>query len=88
MAQIDHYPHDHGVIAPSTKWETITPNDSTDLAVLPQAVSVGSTAGVVACVDEDGNESDFYFQAGEMKPIRPVRIKSTNTTATPVIIHK
>jgi len=36
-------------------------------------------------VDKEGNEITFAFAAGEIKPLRPVRIKATSTTATNIV---
>lgn len=68
----------------STSFETITPSDGTNLAVIPRYVAVGATAGTVVCVDKDGNEITEHVEAGGLLKCRPTRIKATGTTATPI----
>lgn len=76
---------EQGYTGSSKGWQTLTPNDAADLAFWPIAIEVGSTGGTVVMQDADGNQSTFYFAAGQQKALRPVRILATGTTATPII---
>lgn len=76
---------DKGIQGGSKNWVTITPNDGTDLTFYPRAIAVGATAGPVVLTGLDGTDATFYFNAGEIKFLRPVRVKATGTTATPII---
>lgn len=76
--------HNKGLTSPADKATAITPNDSTDLVDVPRGIYVGGTGNIVATI----NGVDLTFnnaQAGTILPIRPTRIKATNTTATGLI---
>ena len=45
------------------------------------AIYVGG-AGIVVAVAEDGSTCNFTAVAGEILPIKTIRVNSTNTTAT------
>jgi hypothetical protein len=79
--------HAKGLSSPSDKWVTVTPHDTNELAFLPRAIAVGSTAGTVIAVDRDGNEATFYCGAGQILAIRPVKIKAASG-ASPIIALK
>lgn len=71
-------------IEPALGAVTITPNDSTDnMGGKPvRAIWVGG-AGDMAITTSNGEDVTVYgIAAGTLVPIRPSRIKSTNTTAT------
>jgi hypothetical protein len=76
-----------GLEAPADEWVTITPSDVNDLPFKPRAISVGDTAGTVIAVDAQGHESTFYFNAGQDRAIRPVKIKAASG-ASPIIALK
>ncbi len=46
-----------------------------------EAIYVGG-AGIVAAVFQDGTVANFTAAAGEILPIRCIRVNSTDTTAT------
>ena len=80
----DKYPGGAPVFA-AKDWEAVVPHNSTDFTYVPRAIYVGGT-GNIAAVSEDGSVEIFYnVSAGSILPIRPVRINSTNTTATQML---
>jgi len=73
---------------PADIWTTITPNDSTDIPLVNKKTPRGiyaDGAGDIVMIDKEGNEATFAFGAAEIRPLRPVRIKATGTTATGII---
>ena len=70
--------------SPATRWFTITPSDVAMLPVYPRAVTVEG-AGTVSAEDCEGNIGAFVFAAGEIKAIRPVRIRASGTSATGIL---
>ena len=78
--------HSKGLTSPGDVWVTVTPDDDAELDFLPRAISCGETPGTVVCVDKDGNEGPFYFNAGQDRVIRPVKILATGTTPGMTII--
>lgn len=61
----------------------ITPHDTTDIAVQPDAIYVGVGGDVVAIMD--GSAITFKAVPVGILPIRPTRINTTNTTATDMV---
>ncbi|HEV8246689.1 MAG TPA: hypothetical protein VGP93_13015 [Polyangiaceae bacterium] len=83
---VDNFPQaGKGLTSPSDKWVTVTPHDTNNLAFLPRAVACGATGGTVAMIDKYGNTSTFYMNPGDVLAVRPAIIKTTGTTATPII---
>jgi len=73
---------------PARKWAAITPSDSVDITLVGNRVprSIYATvAGDIVMTDSEGTDATFIFAAGEIKPLCPVRIKATSTTATGII---
>jgi len=73
---------------PATIWTEITPNDSADIPTInnqPPRAIYADDSGDIVCVDKEGNEATLAFAAGEIKPIRPVRIKATGTGVTTIV---
>lgn len=66
---------------PIFDWEAITPNDSTALARRPRAI-VALGAGNIVMTGESGNDITIAVEASKEIPYSPVKVKSTNTTAT------
>jgi hypothetical protein len=58
-------------------------NNSTNgqIAIPCDAIYVGG-AGIVVAVFQDGSTCNFTAVAGEILPIRAIRVNSTTTTAT------
>lgn len=74
-----------GLTAPLTRFFDVAPNDSTDLTNKPRAILLG-TGGDLEIVDEAGTTIVLHDLAGGVwHPIRPVRIRNANTTATNII---
>lgn len=64
------------------RWVACTPSDTENFAEVPRAIYVGG-AGDIVMVDETGNDETFAGAvAGQMYSLSPIRINSTNTTAT------
>jgi len=67
-------------------WEACTPNDSTDLTNTANALFIG-TGGDVRIAGDDGNDEVFVnVPDGFFLPCRAVRVYSTNTTASNIIL--
>lgn len=70
-----------------TKSDTVNYDGSTYSAtaspdpLVAEAIYVGG-AGIVVAVFEDGETCNFTAAAGEILPLRTIRVNSTNTTAT------
>ena len=54
---------------------------ATTKAIPAEALFIGG-AGVVVAVFEDGTTASYTAVAGEVLPIKTIRVNSTNTTAT------
>jgi hypothetical protein len=84
MAAIDtcagsnlNYPHSSAAV--------VTPDDANDLAAVTRAVYIGGT-GHLNVIMMDGQTVLFSaLPVGTVLPIRAKRIKSTSTTATPIV---
>lgn len=64
-----------------TKSDTVNIDTSTTGAVPCDAIYVGG-AGVVVVVFPDSSTGSFTCIAGQVLPVRAIRVNSTNTTAT------
>ena len=62
----------------------ITPSDSSDLLRRPRAIRAGSE-GIVVLRDVAGVDLAYAVTAGEVLPIRCLRVLATGTTATNII---
>ena len=72
-----------GLESPASLHYAITPNNGADLPRRPRAIRA-MTAGTVAIRDEAGTDITYTVDAGEVIPLRAVRILATGTTATVV----
>jgi len=71
--------------APARRWLSVTPHDSNNLPAGCRGIYVGG-AGDVAAVGSDGTAVTFTaVPVGTFMPIGPIRINSTNTTATLIL---
>lgn len=67
-------------------WGAVTPSDTTNFSREVRAVYVG-VGGDIAIVAADGAVVTLKnVVAGSLLPIRPVRVNSTNTTATNLVV--
>lgn len=79
----DYYPRGIAI----TKSDTVNYDGSTysataaTKAIPADAIYVGG-AGIVVAVDESGNAVNYTAVAGEILPLRTIRVNSTTTTAT------
>lgn len=69
--------------SPAGRHFAITPSDSVDLAIRPRALKVLAQGNVVVR-DDGGVDITYPVVAGEILPIRAVRVLATGTTATVV----
>lgn len=69
-----------GLGAPAVEWFAITPHDTNELSVRPRCLYV-SVAGDISVVSKLGATMTITVVAG-YHPLRPVKVKSTGTTAT------
>lgn len=72
-----------GMTGPATRHYAITPSDSADLPVRPRAIYC-KASGDIVIRDDDGTQITYTLAAGDVLPIRAVRILATGTTATVV----
>lgn len=66
----------------ANRWLAVTPSNTDSLPEGPPAAIIANVAGNVAVVDRNGTVMTIPIAAGVPLPIEPVRINSTNTTAT------
>ncbi len=77
-------PSGSGSGEPGIDWYAITPNDNGDLPQMVRAIYVGVT-GDLTLVSSRGRTATFIAVAVGYHPLRPVRVKSTGTTATGLV---
>ena len=71
-----------GLDSPGLRHFAVTPDDDTDLAIVPRFLV--TDGGAVAMRDADGN--DVTWPAGPpVIPFRPARVLATGTTATTIV---
>ncbi|WEK48508.1 MAG: hypothetical protein P0Y66_11765 [Candidatus Kaistia colombiensis] len=70
-----------GLSGPATRHFAISPSDSADLAIRPRAL-LFQTDGNAVLRDESGTDITYGRYAGDVLPIRAVRVLATGTTAT------
>ncbi len=69
-----------GLESPATLLETVTPNDSTDLATPSRALNVRQS-GDVRVTTTAGSTATLFVAAGVCFPVRVTRVWATGTTA-------
>ena len=76
----DKYSDVDSVMASGRKGFSITPHDSTELALTPKAVWSGGVGNlVVRLVDDSADITISGVAAGTLLPIRPKLVKTTST---------
>lgn len=75
-----------GLTSPAENAAAVTPNDSTDLTTATRGLYIGGAGDVV--VDMVGGETSVPFTgliAGNVYPLRVIRVRATGTTATDIV---
>jgi hypothetical protein len=80
MPAIDLEPIGKQIDRPADRHFAITPSDSADLPIRPRSLRI-LTDGNVSVRDVGGVDITYPVVAGEILPIRAVRILATGTTA-------
>ncbi|MCB2128040.1 MAG: hypothetical protein KDE03_02905 [Rhodobacteraceae bacterium] len=83
MDKFSDYPT--SLTAPARDALAVTPNDATDLSILPRALFVGQTGNVSARLAGGGTVVFQNVQAGSLLPVRALGINATGTTATGIV---
>ena len=76
-----------GLTSPATNAFSITPNDSTDLAIIPRAFDVGVGGDVAVIYADDATNATHVLKnrpSGSCWPYRVKRVLVTGTTATDI----
>ena len=66
----------------ATIWNSVTPSDSTEVGFRALWINTG---GVVALEDNNGNVEQFTVLDSTLLPVQPVKVLSTNTTASGIL---
>jgi hypothetical protein len=74
-----------GLHSPAKAAFSVTPNDSTDLAISSRGVYVGASGDLKVDMVGGGTVTFVGLAAGVVHPLRVKRIYSTGTTATGII---
>jgi len=78
----DHFAsHAKGLEAPADRHYAIVPSDGADLPRVPRSVYCAA-AGTAVLRDHQGTDLSYTLVAGQILPVRPVRVLATGTTAT------
>lgn len=70
--------------SPADSHFVITPDDETDLAIVPRCIRVGA-AGTIAVRDASGQDVIYTVTDGEVLVFRAVRILAAGTTASNIV---
>ena len=70
--------------SPAEHHFSVIPSDTTDIAVRPRALRIGG-AGMIVLRDRKGIDVSYVVQAGEILPVRALRVLATGTTATDIV---
>lgn len=77
---------ENSVISPAIDAFAISPDDDVDLAKVPKALYVGGAGNIAVYMAGVATEVVFVgVAAGTVLPIRPTRVRATNTTATSIV---
>lgn len=69
------------VFAPARRHFQIAPSNSADLPTRPKAIYCQAD-GTIVCRDDLGVDLPYAMTAGQILPLRPVRVLATGTTGT------
>ncbi len=86
-ANIDSYPGGtlSSMTGPACASATVTPSDSTDLAIVTRAVYVGADGSMKVTLLDGSTPTFLLLKAGTMLPLRVTRIWATPTPCTSII---
>jgi hypothetical protein len=73
--------HQRGLESPADRHLAITPSDTAMIVPRPRALWC-QTAGNLAIEDQNGTVLNYSVSAGQILPLRAVRVLATGTTAT------
>lgn len=76
--------HTSNQAAPARQWVAVTPSDSVNLPAGCRGLYCND-GGNIAAVGSDGNVEVFTTAVGQTLAIGPVRVNSTDTTATSIL---
>lgn len=71
--------------AHGTKWASVTPHDSTNFTVVPDALWVGGAGNIVLVGSDDVAVTFTGVPAGTYLQVSPKRVNATSTTATAIV---
>lgn len=83
MDKFSDYPTN--LTAPAREGAAVTPNDLTDLTVLPRALYIGQGGAVAVSLAGGQNIVFTGVQGGTILPVRARRVLATGTTATAIV---
>lgn len=82
----DRSSKDHGsVMGPARKLLAVTPHDTNELDLLPNALSFGADGTVSIIAQDDTAPVTVTVKAGQILPVRARIVRATGTTATGIV---
>ncbi|WP_373355114.1 hypothetical protein [Pseudoroseicyclus sp. CXY001] len=72
--------HAQTLTSPAGRHRAITPSDAADLDPVPRALYVNASGSAVLR-DSEGTSVTYQLTAGQVLPMRAVRVMATGTTA-------
>ena len=86
-ANIDSYPGGtlSSMTGPACASATVSPNDSTDLAIVTRAIYVGADGNLKVTLLDGSTPTFLLLKAGTMLPLRVARVWATGTTSSGII---
>ncbi len=70
---------------PARRAFAIIPNDTTELAITPKALLVGTAGNLVLRAIDSGGDVIITAAAGQIVPVRASFVRSTGTTAGQIV---
>jgi hypothetical protein len=74
-----------GFDSPAIHAFSITPDDNTDLAEVVRALFIGTEGDVVLVTKSDSEVTFTGLAAGDILPVRTLRVKASGTTAANIV---